>query len=180
MSDVGSLAAWKPRFAQWVEESQPLFAEGKGPQAFAKYPWFETEGDPFTRLAKPASQKRFGLITTGGYSIAGEQEPFKPFPNFGDDAPEMRIIPTDVDTAKLRIDHPGYDHRFADEDRNANLPLTRLDEMVANGELGSVATDSVVLMGLIPNVAPLVERVIPAITERFESDSVEAALLVPS
>jgi len=79
-----------------------------------------------------------------------------------------------------RIDHFGYDHRFAKEDFNANLPCDRLKEMVADGELGSVANDSIVLMGLIPNVAPLVEETIPRIVEKFQSDSVEAALLVPS
>ena len=49
-----------------------------------------------------------------------------------------------------------------------------------NGELGSVAEETVVLMGLVPNVEPLINETIPRIVERFRSDSVEAALLVPS
>ena len=138
------------------------------------------EGDPFSRLEKPAAEARFGRVTTGGYSIEGEQEPFSGLPDFSESPPEFREIGLDSDHSKLRIDHVGYDHRFAKEDFNANLPLDRLGEMVADGELGSVANDSLVLMGLAPNVAPLIEVTIPRIIEKLRSDSVEAALLVPS
>ena len=40
--------------------------------------------------------------------------------------------------------------------------------------------DTQVLMGLAPDVAPLLRETIPALVDRFQSDSVEAALLVPS
>ena len=180
MSDIGSLAAWQPRFKEWVENATPLFQSGKAKEAFASYPWFTTEGDPIAKLDKPVSEARFALVTTGGYSIEGEQEPFVPMPNFGDDAPIIHSIPLDVDRTKLRIDHPGYDHRFAEEDLNVNLPLDRLNEMVAAGEIGSVANDTQVLMGLAPNVGPLLKDTIPALLERLEADAVDAALLVPS
>jgi D-proline reductase (dithiol) PrdB len=85
-----------------------------------------------------------------------------------------------VDRSKLRIDHPGYDHRFAREDINVNLPFDRLKELVANGTIGSLSEETLVLMGLQPNVAPLIESTIPEIVAVFEADGVEAALLVPS
>lgn len=180
MSDLGSLDAWKPRFKKWTEEAMPLFAEGKAKQAFASYPWMTTKGDPFARLAKPVGETRFGLVTTGGYSIEGEQEPFSGVPSFGGEAPGIRPISLDVDRSKLRIDHLGYDHRFAKEDVNVNLPLDRLQELAKMGEIGSIADETQVVMGLQPNVVPLVQETIPALVDRFRSDSVEAALLVPS
>jgi D-proline reductase (dithiol) PrdB len=180
MTDSSGLASWKPKFDAWKNETSSLFAEGKAKEAFTKYPWFQTEGDPFARLEKPAAQSRFGLATTGGYSIEGEHEPFSGLPDFSDTPPDYHVIGLDADPSKLRINHFGYDHRFAKEDFNANLPFDRLGEMVADGELGSVANDSIVLMGLIPNVVPLVEETIPRIVEKFRSDSVEGALLVPS
>ena len=180
MTDLSVLESWKPRFKQWTEESMPLFAEGKAKQAFAAYPWVTTEEDPFVRLAKPLSETRFGLVTTGGYSIEGEQEPFSPAPSFGDEAPGIREIPFDVEPSKLRIDHAGYDHRFAKEDINVNLPLDRLRELTKACEIGSLANASQVVMGLQPNVAPLLQETIPALVDRFLSDSVKAALLVPS
>ncbi len=180
MSDQTSLSEWTPRYQAWASESQELFAKGKAKEAFASYPWFQTEGDPFERLSKPASETRFGLITTGGYAIDGEQEPFTGLPDFSDAEPLAHVIPFDVDKSKLVINHFGYDHRFAEEDTNVNLPFDRLQEMVDDGEIGSVSNDSVVFMGLIPNVVPLIEKAIPQVIDRFKSDGVEAALLVPS
>ncbi len=180
MSDTTSLASWTPTFESWRVRALPMIQQGKTKEAFGSYPWYRTEGNPFARLAKPAAETRFALITTGGYSIAGEQEPMKPIPNFGGDAPQVREIPIDVDPAKLQIHHPGYDHRFAEEDHNVNLPLDRLREMEAAGEIGSVARTTHVLMGLVVDVAPLLQETIPALVERLRGDGAEAALLVPS
>jgi D-proline reductase (dithiol) PrdB len=180
MTDSTGLAAWAPRFDTWRKETSGLLAEGKAKEAFSQYPWYQTEGAPFVRLEKDASATRFGLVTTGGYSIEGEHEPFSGLPNFSDARPDYHVIGLDANRDKLRINHVGYDHRFAKEDYNANLPLDRLQEMVTDGELGSVANDSIVLMGLIPNVVPLIEETIPRIVDQLRSDSVEAALLVPS
>jgi len=180
MTDSVNLAAWRPKFEDWTQFAKPLIREGKGKEAFTQYPWFTTEGEPFTRLEKPASQTRFGLITTGGYSIDGEQEPMDGRPNFRGEAPQIRRIPLSVDRTKLVIHHRGYDHRFAKEDYNANLPLDRLRELVTDGVIGSVAEETVVLMGLQPDVAPLLQVTIPEIIAAFQLDGVEAALLVPS
>ncbi len=178
--DAAELTAWQPRFEEWVAFAQPLLPQGKAKEAFAKYPWFTTSGDPFARLGKSVRDTRFGLLTTGGYSIEGEQEPMRGYPTFGDEVPQIRVIPTDVDRAKLKINHPGYDHKYALEDHNANLPFDRLNELVAEGEIGSLSPATLVLMGLQPNVAPLLTDTVPEIVARFKQDDVEAALLVPS
>jgi len=180
VSDIASLDSWKPKFATWVEAAVPLLKEGNPKNAFASYPWFTTDGDPFTKLEKPAKESRFALITTGGYSIEGPQDPFSPVPSFDDSPPGVRAIPLDVDRDKLRIDHAGYDHRFAEEDINVNLPLDRLSELVERGELGSVACVTPVLMGLLPNVGPLIHETIPELVSRFQAEAVDLALLVPS
>ena len=180
LMDAGSLAAWQPKYKDWKEEAVPLVMGGKAKKAFGSYPWFRTEGEPFVRLDKPVGQSRFALVTTGGYSIDGEQEPFVPMPNFDGKAPGVREIPLDVDRSKLVINHPGYDHRFAQEDINVNLPLDRMRELTDAGEIGWMSSDTQVLMGLAPDVTPLIEQTIPALVDRFRSDSVEAALLVPS
>ena len=180
MYDESSLAEWHGRFEEWVEYAKPLLPQGKAKEAFGKYPWFTTEGDPFARMVKPASDTRFGLITTGGYSIEGEQEPMRGYPTFGNEAPQIRVIPTDVDRSRLKINHPGYDHKYAEEDVNANLPFDRLNELVSGGTIGSLSRETLVLMGLQPNVGPLIRETIPEIIRTFKQDGVEAALLVPS
>ena len=52
--------------------------------------------------------------------------------------------------------------------------------MEGAGEIGSIALDTQVIMGLQPNVVPLIRTLIPELVSRLKSDSVEAALLVPS
>ena len=180
MTDASSLAGWQDKYEAWVEFAKPLLPQGKAKEAFGKYPWFTTEGDPFTRLGKPASEARFGLLTTGGYSIEGEQEPMRGYPTFGDETPQIRRIPVDVDRSRLKINHPGYDHRFAEEDTNVNLPFDRLTELVEDGTIGSLSPASLVLMGLQPNVGPLLHETIPEVVAAFQADDVDAALLVPS
>jgi len=180
MGDEASIQAWLPKFEEWRAFALPLLQKGKAKDAFAKYPWFTTRGEPFARLGKPAAEARFGLVTTGGYSIEGVQERMLPIPTFEEKTPQVRMIPLDIDPAKLRIDHPGYDHRFAKEDINVNLPLTRLQELAENGEIGSVTREVPVLMGLQPHVAGLIRKTVPELVTRFRDDGVEAALLVPS
>ena len=180
MSDVAGTEGWIPKFDSWKEFALPLLKQGKPKEAMAKYPWFTTQGDPFARLGKPVSETRFGLVTTGGYSIEGVHKPFTGQPDFSGAAPEVHVVPLDADRTKFRIDHKGYDHRFAEEDYNVNLPLDRLQELAEAGEIGSVSQDTLALMGLVMDVVPLIKVTIPQIAERFRSDGVEAALLVPS
>ena len=52
--------------------------------------------------------------------------------------------------------------------------------MVKAGEIGSIANNTQVIMGLQPNVGPLLGETIPTLLDRLRSDGVEAALLVPS
>ena len=180
MSDIASLESWLPKFEAWKKEAQSLFTEGKAKKAFASYPWMRLGDPPLHRLEKPIAQSRVALLTTGGYSIEGEQEPFKPFPSFDDTPPAVREIPLDVNREKLTINHPGYDHRFAKEDINVNLPLDRLRELANAGEIGSVANNTQVIMGLQPNLKPLLTDLIPSLVAKWKYDAVEAALLVPS
>ena len=102
------------------------------------------------------------------------------YPTCGDEIRQIRRISLDVDPSKLRINNTGYDHRFAKEDHNANLPLDRLSELVEDGTLGSLAEETLVLMGLQPNVGPLIRETVPEVVASFKADDVEAALLVPS
>ena len=180
MVDAPSLKDWKIKYEEWTGMAVPLFKEGKAKDAMAQYPWFTTQGEPFTKLDKPLSEARVGLVTTGGYSIEGEQEPMRAYPTFGDEVPQVRRIPMDVDRSRLRIDHPGYDHKYAEEDMNANLPFDRLNELVDEGVIGSISNDTIMLMGLQPNVEPLIEQAIPEIVDAFQQDEVDLVLLVPS
>ena len=59
------------------------------------------------------------------------------------------------------------------------LPLDRLHELAATGEIGEVAPRHVSLMGSITAPARLVRQTLPLIIDLFTADQVEVALLVP-
>ena len=180
MVDAPSLVKWKRKYQEWAEMAVPLFKKGKAKDAMSKYPWFKTEHEPFVKPSKPLSEAKVGLVTTGGYSIGGEQEPMRAYPAFGDEAPQLRLIPMDVDRSKLEINHPGYDHKYAEEDINSNLPFDRLNELVRDGVIGSLSNETIMLMGLQPNVEPLIQHTIPEIVELLKGNEVDLVLLVPS
>ena len=102
------------------------------------------------------------------------------YPSFGDEAPQLRLIQIDVDRSKLEINHPGYDHKYAEEDINSNLPFDRLNELVRDGVIGSLSNETIMLMGLQPNVEPLIQHTIPEIVEFLKGNEVDLVLLVPS
>ncbi|MFQ5478641.1 MAG: glycine/sarcosine/betaine reductase selenoprotein B family protein [Candidatus Binatia bacterium] len=180
MNDVDLLKQWQPRFDSWKESSIPLVLQGRAKEAFQSYPWFRAERGALVSLPRPVSDTRVAVISTAGYSIEGEQAPFDLLIPFHGGEPEIRPIPYAVDRSRLRIDHPGYDHRFADRDINVNLPLDRMRELENGGRLGSLADPVQVLMGLIPDVAALLTSTVPQLVESLKNDGAEAVVLVPS
>ena len=48
MTDESSIESWQGKFQEWVDFAKPLLPQGKAKEAFAQYPWFTTEGDPFS------------------------------------------------------------------------------------------------------------------------------------
>ena len=178
--DASGLGTWVPKFESWKETAMPLLSKGKAKEAFSTYPWVTTEGDPFARLAGPASESRFALITTGGYSIDGVHTPFTGLPNLANEVPEVHTVPLDVDRSKLGINHHGYDHRFAKEDINVNLPLDRLVELQKAGEIGSVAEGHLRSDGTDSRRRAAPDRYAPAAHRAAARRRVDAVLLVPS
>ena len=134
-----------------------------------------------TTVSGPAvdlSKSRLVLITTGGFYIDGEQEPF--------DEPDMhgrydiRLLPADVPTENFSISHTHYNHDAVNEDRQVLLPMGHLAEMVEAGEIGEIAPSIISFMGYQPDVTRVVDETIPAILAACKEMEVTAALLVPA
>lgn len=133
---------------------------------------------PFARLAKPLSEARIALVTTGGLSAPGQQ-PFDERVRGGDRS--FRLIPGDVDVSTLQIHQrsESFDHAGLEADRNLGFPLDRLREMSRRGEVGVPAPRHLSFMGAITAPGRLVRESAPAAAEALLADGVDAALLVP-
>jgi len=121
---------------------------------------------------------RLAVISTGGFYIDGEQEPF--------DEPDMlgrydiRLLPVSLPASKYSISHTHYDHAAANEDRQVLLPIGHLSEMVEAGEIGELAPDIISYMGYQPDVTRVVDETIPSVLGAVQAMGANAAILIPA
>ncbi len=142
------------------------------------YRWRVVDPVPAARLRRPVEDSRVALVSSAGLVVPGE-EPFDSKVKGGDFS--YRVVPEGVDIQSLEDHHrsDAYDHSGVAADRNMALPLDRLHEMAAAGEIGSVAPRHISLMGSITAPGRLIRRTLPEVSEILVGDGVDIALMVP-
>jgi D-proline reductase (dithiol) PrdB len=138
---------------------------------------------PWTPLARPLSQSRFGLVTSGGLYHKGHEPPFdlereQREPTWGD--PSYRTLPTGMDPAELGVSHFHVNPRDVLQDMNILLPLQRFQELAQAGRIGGLATHAYSFMGYQGIPADLVgwrDLYGPQVAERLRAEAVDCVLL---
>lgn len=130
----------------------------------------------FTPLRKPLDESRLALVTTAGAHL-DTQEPFHVATTAGDAG--YRLIPDDVDPARLRFTHTHYDTSSAEKDPNVVLPLDVVHEAVETGRLASASDVHIGMMGFNPDPRALVESTAPEVAGILQDHAVDVVLLVP-
>lgn len=134
-------------------------------------------GDPgFTPLRRALAESRVALLTTAGAHLA-DQEPFHVETVAGDHS--FRVLPDDLESARLRFTHTHYDTASASLDPNCVFPIDRLHELVAEGRVGSASPVHVGMMGFNPDPSPVADVLAPAVVDLLHDAEVDVALLVP-
>jgi D-proline reductase (dithiol) PrdB len=159
-------------------------------RAFTRFPrlaerWAEsydaTSGGeiPWTPMTVPLARAAIALVSTAGVHLRA-QPAFDMRDPDGD--PTHREIPRDTARDQLMITHDYYDHRDADRDLNIVLPLDRLAELAAAGEIGAVAPRHFSFMGHIDrhHIRALTTQSAPAVAQALRADRVDAVLLAPA
>lgn len=137
---------------------------------------------PWAPVRKPLSRSRVALLSTAGLSMKGDP-PFdmeleRRSPTRGD--PSWRRLRADATSADVEANHLHIDTGYLLRDLNVALPLDRLRELVAAGEVGSVAPSHYSIMGYQGSDTTALEREsAPAIAEAMRREEVDLALLVP-
>ena len=149
------LADLEAGFAQALRE-MPL-------PAIAPGPWVQP---PLLREARVA------LVSTAGVHRV-EDRPFGVY------ARDYRLIPDDVPAAALMMSHVSvnFDRSAFQQDVNTVLPLERLHELAAAGEVGSVARWHYSFMGATDPVE--LREAAVAVAGRMRDEGVTAVALVP-
>jgi len=90
------------------------------------------------------------------------------------------LLPSDTPLDAYRISHTHYDHSEADKDINCVFPVTRVQELVKQGFLGSLAPTNFGFMGFI--LKPLLETLktnAQQVARQLREQGVDAVLLTP-
>jgi hypothetical protein len=139
------------------------------------------ESIPFTPLRVPIAEARVALLSTAGISCP----PDPPFdmdgersnPTWGD--PSWRRIAANATEKAVEVNHLHIDTSYIERDLDVALPLRRLDELVAAGEVGAAAPTHYSVMGYQPDATAQVTDSAPAIAARMLGEEVQAAVLAP-
>jgi len=140
------------------------------------------EAIPWSPLAKPLAECRVALLSTAGLSMRSDERFDMDFerqnPTRGDSS--WRALRADATAADIHADHLHIDTGYIERDLNVALPLDRLHELVAAGEVGSAAPTHYSIMGYQGSDASELEtRSAPEIASRMRSEEVDLALLAP-
>ena len=130
---------------------------------FATTPWVK---------GPPLGERRVAIITSAGLVVRGER-PFR-----GREA-DYRVIPGETRPDQLLCSHISinFDRTGFQEDWNVVFPLDRLNELAAEGAIGSVAATHYSFMGATdPREMEGAAREVAA---RLMQDRVDAVLLAP-
>src|SRR5919199_3528748 len=102
----------------------------------------EHDTAPWTPLARPLREARLALVTTAGLHRRGDAP-------FTGGHQGYRAIPADTPPRDILQSHTsiGFDRSGLQQDINVVFPLDRMAEMVAAGELGSLAAVNYSFLG---------------------------------
>jgi len=140
------------------------------------------ESIPWTPVSKPLAESKVALLTTAGISMK-DDEPFdmefeRRNPLRGDSS--FRSLRGDATAADIAANHLHIDTGYIERDLNVALPLARLDELVAQGVVGSSAATHYSIMGFQGNDSSQLEQEsAPRIAEALGNEEVDLFLLAP-
>ena len=131
----------------------------------------EFESTPWAE-APTLSDARVAIVSTAGLHRRSDTR-------FRGGAGDYRIIPGDIDPADLLMSHVSvnFDRSGFQQDVNVVFPLGLLQDMAADGRIGSVAAWHYSFMGATDPVQ--MEESAQDVARLLKQDNVTAVLLVP-
>lgn len=130
--------------------------------------WAETK--------KPMKTWKVGLVSSCGVHLRS-QVPFDTDKYEGDWS--FREIASNTDPNELMITDSHYDHSDADKDINCMFPISRLHELVNEGEIGSLSEKFYGFMGWVANPKYLIADTAPQVAHKLVEEQVDVVLLTP-
>jgi len=132
---------------------------------------------PWASSGPPLSKATVGVVTSAGVHLPGEP----PFEKVKGGDFSYRWIPGDTSPRDLICTHPSgaWDRTGVEADPNMAVPLDRLREMQAAGEIGRVALRHTSFQGSITAPMRLMRQTAPEVAQGMADDGVDVVLLTP-
>ncbi|MEM9200921.1 MAG: glycine/sarcosine/betaine reductase selenoprotein B family protein [Actinomycetota bacterium] len=145
-------------------EAEHLLARAKQMPAMACERWL---------TPPPLADATVAIVSTCGMHRR-DDPPFRP------GALDYRLMPRGVDWADVVVSHisVNFDRSGLAEDPNVAMPLDRLEDLLAAGEIGGVSSWHYTFMGANPNPQTF-EATGVEVGRLLAADGVDVALLVP-
>ena len=136
---------------------------------------------PWTPLSKPLSKCIVSLVSSAAIALKASQ-PFdqnieRSDPWFSD--PSYRLLPRTVRTGETCVYHLHINPAFAEQDLNTVIPVERLNELAARGEIGGSAPSHYSYVGYTMRPERLLRESVPSIVRQLREEHVDAVVLVP-
>ena len=132
------------------------------------------ETTPFVRPTKPLAQCRVAIVTTAGMHRRDDTP-------FGPGEQSYRVIPAATSAADIVQSHTslGFDRVATMRDVNISLPIDRLRELAARGEI-AMAPNHYSFMGALRDTAKIDGETGPEVARRLAADGADVALITPT
>jgi hypothetical protein len=91
----------------------------------------------------------------------------------------FRVLPRDARTGEVQISHLHINPAFIRQDLNCVMPLERLAELAALGEVGDSAPSHYSYSGYTLRPGRVLHESVPSIVDRMRQERVDAVLLIP-
>lgn len=142
------------------------------------YPWRRIADAPWAPPKRPLSESRVALVSSAGLYRPGVDDDFGE--REGEDI-SVRWLPTAAASLRLAIGQTSgsFDRAALEADQELALPITRLQELVDSGEIGSVAPRHVSFNGSLLAPGRFMRDSAPEVARGLAADEVDAALFVP-
>jgi D-proline reductase (dithiol) PrdB len=136
---------------------------------------------PWTPLAKPISQCTVSVVSSAAVAMKTDrpfdQEIERRDPWFSD--PSYRVLPGTAVRDDVRVYHLHINTSFAQQDLNCVMPVERLRQLEALGEVGRSAPSHYSYGGYTVRPEALLRDTVPRIIGQLRQEQVDAVVLVP-
>lgn len=141
------------------------------------YRWATHDDAPFTPLKKPLAESRLALISTSEISVKTWDDQRTPLEK--GEIGNVYDVPTDTPIEDLYSHSRSFDkHATTLDDVNAFFPVTRLQELAAEGRIGSFAPTAYGLYNAYSQRKTR-EADLPELLRRCQDAEIDVTLLTP-